>query len=171
MDEYSIAYKDHNIKAGGKDDFNAFYRKNRSHIFRGEEGIEFPILYTGKKIIQGVGEILAFLKTEDKLNEFVKKSDLSHGWISGLNIFADSNLMEDVFLDILRNLQTHYSLKNFVVLIQSGNLILNIPIIIYTIALLRTMLRAVLCCQRWTIILYILVCQIYQSSHQSTQSH
>ncbi|MBC8440994.1 MAG: hypothetical protein H8D87_15090 [Deltaproteobacteria bacterium] len=107
MDDHGMVYEDHDMKAEGKDIFNGFYRKNRPDIFRGEEGIEFPILYTGEKIKQGVGEILAFLKAEDKLIEFIKRSDLSHGWISGLNIFANDVSMGDDFLEILRYIKTH----------------------------------------------------------------
>ncbi len=106
MDDHAIVYKDHDIKSSGKDAFNVFYRKNRNVIYRGEEGIEFPILFTKEKIKQGVGEILAFLKADDKLNEFVTRSDLSHGWISGLNVSAKNTSMGDDFLEILRYMKT-----------------------------------------------------------------
>lgn len=106
MDDHKIIYKDHDIKTFGKDAFNLFYRKHRTDIYRGNDGIEFPILFTGKKIRQGVGEILAFLKAEDKLNEFVKRSDLSHGWISGLNVSAKDASMGEDFLEILRYIKT-----------------------------------------------------------------
>jgi len=106
MDYHAIVYEDHDIKAKGKDVFNAFYRKNRNVIFRGEDGIEFPILSTRGKIKQGVGEILAFLKAEDRLNEFVTRSDLSHGWINGLNASGKDTSMGDDFLEILRYMKT-----------------------------------------------------------------
>lgn len=106
MDDHKIIYKDLDIKTFGKDAFNLFYRKHRTDIYRGNDGIEFPILFTGKKIRQGVGEILAFLKAEDKLNEFVKRSDLSHGWISGLNVSAKDASMGEDFLEILRYIKT-----------------------------------------------------------------
>jgi len=107
MNDHAMAYEDHDIKASGKDVFNIFYREHRPDIYRGKEGIEFPILFTGEKIIQGVGKIIAFLKAEDRLNEFVKRSDLSHGWISGLNVSANDASMGDDFLAILRYLKTH----------------------------------------------------------------
>jgi len=107
MDDHAMVYEEHAIKADGKDAFNLFYRKNRPDIYRGKEGIEFPILFTGEKIRQGVGEILAFLKADDKLNEFVRRSDLSHGWISGLNIFVSDISMGDDFLEILRYIKAH----------------------------------------------------------------
>ncbi len=107
MDEHAMIYEDHDIKAKGKGAFNLLYRKNRPDIYRGREGVEFPILVTGEKIVQGVGKILAFLKAGDNVNEFVGRSDLSHGWISGLNISANDASMGDDFLDILRYLKTH----------------------------------------------------------------
>jgi len=107
MDDHTIAYEDQDIKAFGKDAFNLFYRENRPDIYRGKDGVEFPILFTGEKIRQGVGEILAFLKAEDRLNDCIKRSDLSHGWISGLEISANDASTSDDFLEILRYIKTH----------------------------------------------------------------
>lgn len=106
MNDHAMVYEEHDIKTDGKDAFNLFYRKNRPDIFRGKEGIEFPILFTGEKIRQGVGEILAFLKAGDKLNAFVTRSNLSHGWISGLTLAANHKSEED-FLEILRYLKAN----------------------------------------------------------------
>ena len=47
------------------------------------------------------------MKAEDRLNEFVKRNDLSHGWISGLNVSANNASMGDAFLDILSYLKAH----------------------------------------------------------------
>ena len=44
-----------------KDIFNAYYRANRSSIYRNPEGVEFPIFDDGTVIKQGTGEILAYL--------------------------------------------------------------------------------------------------------------
>jgi len=107
MDDHAMIYEENDIKAEGRDAFNLFYRNNRPDIYRGREGVEFPILFTGDKIRQGVGVILAFLKAKDKLGEFVGRSDLSHGWINGLNVSANDASMGDAFLDILRYLKTH----------------------------------------------------------------
>jgi len=83
-----IAYEELDIHANGKEAFKIFYRENRSHIFRGEEGLEFPILHTGTRIYQGVGVVLAYLMADNRLDGFVCRSELSHGWVSGLNISA-----------------------------------------------------------------------------------
>ncbi|MCK5162831.1 MAG: hypothetical protein KAQ72_03900 [Desulfobacula sp.] len=88
MDENNIAYEEQDIKSHGKEAFKVFYRENRPKIFRGKDGVEFPILFTGEKIFQGVGVILAFLMADDRLEGLVKTGTLTHGWINGLNICA-----------------------------------------------------------------------------------
>ncbi len=50
--------------------------------------MEFPILHTGTKIYQGVGVALAYLMADNRLDGFVTRSELSHGWVSGLNVSA-----------------------------------------------------------------------------------
>lgn len=107
MDDIGITYQEFDFKSDGKDAFNSFYRKHRSDICRGEEGVEFPILYSGKRVVQGVGMIIAFLKAEDKLNDFVTRSELSHGWISGLNSSAKDASLGDDFIKIVGYLKTH----------------------------------------------------------------
>ncbi len=90
MGAKKIAFDDQDIKADGKDAFKKFYKENRPDIFPGEDGVEFPILFSGKKIYQGAGVILSFLAAGDRLTKFITRSDLSHGWINGLNIHAAS---------------------------------------------------------------------------------
>lgn len=107
LEENELAFVEYDIKAAGKDRFKQFYKENRSNIFRGEEGVEFPILFTQDKIFQGVGVILAFLHAKDTLDGFVKQSDLSHGWISGFNISAKKLSSGDAFVKILRFLKHH----------------------------------------------------------------
>lgn len=88
MAEHGIAFEELDINTNGKEAFKEFYRKNRPHIFRGLDGIEFPILFTDSQIYQGVGIALSHLMAGNTLDGFVFRSDLSHGWISGLNISA-----------------------------------------------------------------------------------
>lgn len=109
LKENELAFEEYDIKAAGKDRFKTFYKENRSQIFRGEEGVEFPILFTQDKILQGVGVILAFLHAKDTLDGFFTQSDLSHGWVSGVNISAKklSNSNGNAFVEILRFLKHH----------------------------------------------------------------
>lgn len=107
MKDNSISYQEFDFKADGKDEFNTFYRKNRPHIFRGKEGVEFPILFDGEKVIQGVGVIIAFFKEKRLLEGSVARSDLSHGWVSGLNISSLTPDMSDDFLAVIEYLRSH----------------------------------------------------------------
>ena len=106
MDDLGITYQEFDFKLDGKDEFNAFYRKNRSDIYRGKEGVEFPIFFNGEKVVQGVGMIIAFLKAEELLNRFVTRSELSHGWVSGLNVDAGASL-GDEFIEVVEYLKIH----------------------------------------------------------------
>lgn len=110
LDENNISYEELNIKADGKDAFKLWYKENRPDVFRGKEGVEFPILYTGEKIFQGVGIILSFLMAGDRLDKFITQSDLSHGWISGINLSAGNieagSPEENNFLSIIEFLSS-----------------------------------------------------------------
>jgi glutaredoxin len=97
MDERGIAYQDLDIKAEGKDVFGQFYRTNRSAVYRGKEGIEFPVFTDGTVIRQGVGVVIAFLHAGTKLDGFIGRSDLSHGWMDGIHVSeGDPALAEDL---------------------------------------------------------------------------
>ncbi|MCP4021360.1 MAG: hypothetical protein GY729_05915 [Desulfobacteraceae bacterium] len=97
----SIPFEEQDIKANGKEAFKVFYKENRKRIFRGSEGIEFPIFFDGDRIFQGVGVILAYLMADDRLAGFVTRSDLSQGWISGLNIHNGNLNDKDAFLSLI----------------------------------------------------------------------
>lgn len=105
MDENSIQFNEYNFKADGKEEFNAFYRKNRAEIFRGEEGVEFPILFDGEQVVQGVGKIIAFFKNDTLLDQFVLRSDLSHGWVSGLKVSSGDASLKEPFVSVVETLK------------------------------------------------------------------
>ncbi len=97
MDERGIAYKELDIKGDGKDAFGEFYRNNRSAVFRGKEGIEFPIFTDDATIRQGVGVVLAYLHAGTKLDRFIGRSELSHGWMDGIRVSeGDPSLADDL---------------------------------------------------------------------------
>lgn len=87
-----------------KDEFNAFYRANRSAIYRNPEGIEFPLFDDGRVIKQGSGEIIAYLLAGRALEGSVTRSDLLHGWISGLYPSLCPAGQEDNYADLVRHL-------------------------------------------------------------------
>jgi hypothetical protein len=86
MDECAIPYQEWDIQAEGKDPFGQFYRDNRGGVYRGKEGIEFPIWTDGTVIRQGVGVIIAFLHAGARLDGFIGRSELSHGWMDGIHV-------------------------------------------------------------------------------------
>lgn len=79
----NISYESADFKEQ-KDVFNAFYRAQRPSIYRNPEGVEFPLFYDGEVVKQGSGEIIAYLLSGHALEGSVTRSDLLHGWISGL---------------------------------------------------------------------------------------
>ncbi len=105
MDEQGIEYEDLNIKGDGMQVFREFYGANRPSIYRGEEGIEFPIFTDGKAIRQGVGVVIAYLLAETNLDGFIRRSDLSHGWIDGLYVSEGDPAQADAFISVLNFLK------------------------------------------------------------------
>lgn len=99
--ERGLEYTAYDFKAD-KDIFNTFYRANRPSIYRNPEGVEFPIFEDGKVIKQGTGEILAYLLSGQALEPCVTRSDLLHGWISGLNVSACPEGQEENFITLIR---------------------------------------------------------------------
>lgn len=83
-----------------KQEFNAFYRANRPSIYRNEEGVEFPIFSDGSVIKQGSGEIIAYLLSGHAMEGCVTRSDLLHGWISGLYPSLCPGGLEDAFAEL-----------------------------------------------------------------------
>jgi pyruvate formate lyase activating enzyme len=94
----AVDYKEH------KDEFNGFYRANRPVIYRNPEGIEFPLFHDGDVVRQGSGEIIAYLLSGRALEGSVTRSDLLHGWISGLYPSLCPAGQEDNYAELVRHL-------------------------------------------------------------------
>lgn len=101
MDQQGIGYEELDIKGEGKEPFGQFYRANRSAIFRGKDGIEFPVFTDGSAIRQGVGVVIAYLQAGRDLDGFIGRSELSKGWIDGLHISGGPPLLGDKFVSVL----------------------------------------------------------------------
>lgn len=101
LDERGQKYTTFDFKED-KDVFNKYYRANRPSIYRNPEGVEFPIFDDGTVIKQGTGEILAYLLSGRTLEACVTRSELLHGWISGLNVSACPAGQEDNFTTLVR---------------------------------------------------------------------
>jgi pyruvate formate lyase activating enzyme len=101
MDEHKIAYEEVDIKGEGMDTFREFYGQNRRLIYRGKEGIEFPVYTDGTAVRQGVGRVIAYLQAGAKLDDFIGRSQLSKGWIDGLHISEGDPTMAGEFVALL----------------------------------------------------------------------
>lgn len=103
MDDRGIAYEKSDILAEGKEGFKTFYKKHRPDITRGPEGIEFPILFTGDAVVQGLARILARLQAGgDSLDAFLKPEASPPGWVGGLDLSAGHLPEESDLLTIVR---------------------------------------------------------------------
>lgn len=86
MAEKGLAYDEHDAIGAGKELFGQFYRAHRGAVFRGKEGIEFPVLAHGGEIRQGVAAVLAWLQSGGRLDGFIGRSEPAKGWIGGLHV-------------------------------------------------------------------------------------
>jgi pyruvate formate lyase activating enzyme len=101
MEEHAIPFQEMDIKAEGKDPFAQFYRSSRSSVYRGKEGIEFPVFTDGAIIRQGVGVVIAFLHAGTRLDSFIGRSGLSHGWMDGVHISGGLPALADDLAKVL----------------------------------------------------------------------
>lgn len=105
MADHGISYVQYDFKAD-KDIFNRFYRAQRPSIYRNPEGVEFPMLHdeTNNVTKQGSGEIIAYLLSGQTLESCVSRSELLHGWISGLHVSRCPSGQTENFLTLVRAL-------------------------------------------------------------------
>lgn len=81
-----LAWDEHDAIDAGKEVFGRFYRAHRDAVVRGGEGIEFPVLAQAGEIRQGVAAILAWLHAGTRLDGYIGRSELSKGWVGGLQV-------------------------------------------------------------------------------------
>ncbi|KJS88135.1 MAG: hypothetical protein JM58_01780 [Peptococcaceae bacterium BICA1-8] len=105
MEEKNISYEEKDMKIEGKEEFHAFYKTNRSVIYRGSEGIEFPIITDGVAIRQGIAASIAYLCSGEKLDEFFSVGTLHKEWVDGIHISGGQTERTDEFLEVLNYLK------------------------------------------------------------------
>ncbi len=105
MKKNGITYEEYDIKADGQEVFAEFYRVNRPMVYRGKDGVEFPIFTDGEVIRQGVGAVIAHLIAGDKLAGFIGQSALHGEWIDGFNIAGGDPQYSDELLRVLAYLK------------------------------------------------------------------
>ncbi len=101
LQEKGSAYQECVINGDGKDLFGDFYRAHRNLIYRGRDGIEFPILADSASIRQGVAAVIAYLQEGTKLDGFIGRSGGIKGWIDGLHISKGNPAYLDALVTLL----------------------------------------------------------------------
>ena len=107
MAELGIAYEEYDFKGEGKDKetFQKFYSANRKAIYRGPDGLEFPILTDGTVIKQGVGTALAYLEGGSAMDGFFRIGVLHKEWLDGINVSGGDAAQSEKFLTVMRYLK------------------------------------------------------------------
>jgi pyruvate-formate lyase-activating enzyme len=101
MRENAIACEEHDVTGDGKERFGQFYRANRSAIFRGPDGIEFPVLAEEAAIRQGVAVVIGYLHAGARLDGFIGRSEISKGWVGGLHVSGGDPAAVDALAAVL----------------------------------------------------------------------
>lgn len=107
MDEQQIEYVEKDMKAEGKEEFQNFYKANRSAVFRGPEGIEFPIIVDGSNIRQSIGAAIAYLHAGEKLDGFFSVGTLHKEWVDGIHLSQGNPAYGDELIQALQYLKSN----------------------------------------------------------------
>jgi pyruvate formate lyase activating enzyme len=105
MQERGFIYAEKDIKGGGKEDFQRFYKDHRQIVHRSKEGIQFPILSDGTEIRQGLSMVLAYLLAGSKLDGFIGYGDRTGDWVNGLCVSGGMASEADAFCHVLQLLK------------------------------------------------------------------
>ena len=105
MAELGFAYDEHDFKGEGKEAFQRFYSANRKSVYRGTEGIEFPIFTDGTVIKQGVGTALAYLEGGTAMDGFFRIGVMHKEWLDGIDLSGGDAAQGENFLKVLRYLK------------------------------------------------------------------
>lgn len=105
MEENDIQFVEKNMKEEGKEDFQNFYKANRNAVFRGPDGIEFPIIIDGTEIRQSIGASIAYLYGGNKLDGFFTAGILHKEWVDGIYISEGNPKHQEEFIQVLRYLK------------------------------------------------------------------
>ncbi len=101
MREKGLEFEEHDIGGEGKELFSQFYRDHRSAIFRGKEGIEFPVFADGSTVRQGVAPVITYLRAGGRLDGFFEKGESPKGWIGGIRVSKGDPAAAEVLIEVL----------------------------------------------------------------------
>jgi pyruvate-formate lyase-activating enzyme len=101
LDDNGRTYQDFDALGEGRKTFMTFYQNHREKIYRGPDGVEFPILSEGEIVRQGLPMVLAHLTAGPALKGFFKHGSLHGQWVNGINISGGDPDHGEEFLNVL----------------------------------------------------------------------
>jgi len=105
LEDIGRQYENYDALDDGRQNFRIFYQNNREKIYRGPDGVEFPILHDGEIIRQGLPKIVAHLSAGPALNGFFKRGLLRGQWIDGIHVSGGNPARGEEFLGVLHFLK------------------------------------------------------------------
>ena len=105
LEKRGLSYRDHDALGEGKQPFRSFFQANRQAIFRGAEGVEFPIYYDGDVIRQGLPAVIAHLVAGPSLNGFFTHGRKHGQWIDGIHVSGGDPAYGEEFREVLTYLK------------------------------------------------------------------
>jgi pyruvate formate lyase activating enzyme len=122
LKDRGLTYREHDALGEGQAAFRSFYQNNRQKIYRGPEGVEFPIYYDGEVIRQGLPAVVAHLVAGPALNGFFKPGKRHGQWLGGIHISDGDPIYGADLLEVLIYLKK----RNFKIQIDTNGLNANL---------------------------------------------
>ena len=101
LEDTDQSYQDFDALGEGRKAFRTFYQNNRKSIYRGPDGIEFPIFSDGQIILQGLPMVMAHLIAGSSLNGFFKPGLLHGEWVDGIHVSGGDPARGEEFIGVL----------------------------------------------------------------------
>ena len=101
LKERGLTYRDHDALGEGKEAFRSFYQVNRQKIYRGADGVEFPLFCDGDVIRQGLPGVIAHLIAGSSLTGFFTHNRKHGQWIDGIHVSGGEPTYGEEFQEVL----------------------------------------------------------------------
>lgn len=101
LKERGLTYGDYDALGEGKEAFRSFYQANRQKIYRGTDGVEFPLFCDGDVIRQGLPGVIAHLVAGPLLTGFFTHGRKHGQWIDGIDVSGGEPAYGEEFKEVL----------------------------------------------------------------------
>lgn len=105
LNDRGLVFQEYDALKEGKEAFRSFYQANRERIFRGSDGIEFPICCHNDLIRQGLPAVVGHLMAGTSVNGFFTHGRRHGQWIDGIDLSGGDPAHGEKFLDVLTYLK------------------------------------------------------------------